>query len=48
MGVVRKTVRDWTIRDHRKHWNFLSGFKKAKAFIQKPSTKKTRDLLNLN
>jgi hypothetical protein len=44
MGVAKKTVRDWIIRDHRKHWDSLSGLKQAKG----PSAKKTRKLLNLN
>jgi hypothetical protein len=25
MGVAKKVVRDWTIRDNRKHWDSLSG-----------------------
>jgi hypothetical protein len=48
MEVARKAARDWTIRDHRKQCNSLRGLKKAKALIQGPSTKKTRELLNLN
>jgi hypothetical protein len=31
MAVAKKVVRDQTIRDHRKHWDFLSGLKQAKA-----------------
>jgi hypothetical protein len=45
-GVAKKAVRDWTITDHRKHWDSLSGLKQAKG--QGPSAKKTRKLLNLN
>jgi hypothetical protein len=37
-GVARKVIRDWTIRDHRKYWDYLSGHKQAKAIIQGPST----------
>jgi hypothetical protein len=27
MGVVENEVMDWLIRDHRKHWDSLSGLK---------------------
>jgi hypothetical protein len=47
MGVIKKVVTDWTVRDHRKDWNSLSGLKHAKALIQRPSVKETRMLLNL-
>jgi hypothetical protein len=33
MVVAKKEVRDWTIRDHRKHWDILSGLKQPKALI---------------
>jgi hypothetical protein len=33
MGVSKKAVRDWTFRDHRKHWESSSGPKQAKALI---------------
>jgi hypothetical protein len=47
MGVAKKAVRDWAIRNHRKHyWDSLSGLKKATTLIQGPSAKKTRELLN--
>jgi hypothetical protein len=42
MGVVKKAVRDWTIRDHRKQLDSLSGLKQVKALIQGPSAKETR------
>jgi hypothetical protein len=48
MGVAKKAVGDWTIRDHRKHWDSLSGLKKAKAFVQGSSANTTRELLKLN
>jgi hypothetical protein len=48
MGVVKKAVMQWTIRNHRIHWDSLSVLKKARALIQGPSAKKTRELLNLN
>jgi hypothetical protein len=41
MGVAKKAVKCWTIRDHRKHWDSLSGFKQAKE-------KGKRELLKLN
>jgi hypothetical protein len=44
MGVATNAVRDWAIRDHRKHWNSLSGLKQAKALLQGPSASKTREL----
>jgi hypothetical protein len=40
--VAKKAARDWTIRDHRKHWDSLSGLR------QEPSAKIRRELLNLN
>jgi hypothetical protein len=27
MGVAKKVVREWTIGEHRKHWDSLSGLK---------------------
>jgi hypothetical protein len=33
--VAKKAVRDWTNRDHKKHWESLIG--QAKGFIQGPS-----------
>jgi hypothetical protein len=33
-GVVKKAVKDWTIRDHRKHCNSVSGFRQAKPLIK--------------
>jgi hypothetical protein len=47
-GVARKAVRDWTITDHRKHWDSLSGLKQANALLQGPSAKKISELLNLS
>jgi hypothetical protein len=42
VGVAKKAARDWTSRDHRKHWDSLSGLR------QEPSAKKRRELLNVN
>jgi hypothetical protein len=49
MGVVKNVVMDWIIRDHKKHWDSLSGQKKKeKTLIQGPTAKETRELLKLN
>jgi hypothetical protein len=48
VGVAKKAVRDWTIRDHRKHWDSLNGLKQVKALIQEPSATKVKELLKLN
>jgi hypothetical protein len=42
MGVAKKAVRDWTIRDHMEHWNSLTGLNR-----QRPSAKKTREMLEV-
>jgi hypothetical protein len=47
MGVTKTAIRDWTIRDHRRHWDSLSEPKHGKALIQGPSANKTRELLKL-
>jgi hypothetical protein len=33
-SVSTVVARDWTIRDHRKPWDSLSGLKQAKVLIQ--------------
>jgi hypothetical protein len=40
--VAKKAVRNWTNRDHRKHWESLTGL------IQGPSARRTKELLKLN
>jgi hypothetical protein len=48
MGAATKEIRDWTIRDHRKHWDSFSRQKQAKTPIQGPSANKTTEMLQLN
>jgi hypothetical protein len=35
--VAKKAVRDWTNRNHKKHWESITGLKQAKALIPGPS-----------
>jgi hypothetical protein len=46
--VATKAVKDWTHRDHKNHWEFLTGLKQAKGLIQGPSARRTKELLSLN
>jgi hypothetical protein len=32
--VAKKAVRNWTTRDHRKHWGSLTGLRQAQGIIQ--------------
>jgi hypothetical protein len=48
IGVVKKAVRDWTNRSHKKYWESTTGLKQAKGFISGPSARQTKDLLRLN
>jgi hypothetical protein len=34
MAIAKKAVRDWTVRDHRRQCDSLSGFKQAGALCQ--------------
>jgi hypothetical protein len=34
---ARKAVRDWTNRDHKKYWEFITELKHAEDFLQRPS-----------
>jgi hypothetical protein len=45
-GVARKAARNWTNRNHKKHWESVTGLKQAKGLIQGPSARRTKDLLN--
>jgi hypothetical protein len=47
-GDAENAVRDWTNRDHKKHWESLTGFKQAKGLIKGPSARRTKELLDLN
>jgi hypothetical protein len=48
VGVANRTVKAWTNRDHRKHWDYSSGLKQTKKFIQGPFARRTKELLKLN
>jgi hypothetical protein len=48
VGVVKKTVRDWTSRQHKEYWESLTGLRQAEGLIQGPSARRTKDLLRLN
>jgi hypothetical protein len=48
VGVAKKAIRDWTIRNHQKYWESLTGLKQTKRFTQGPSAKRTKELLKLN
>jgi hypothetical protein len=41
-GVAKKAVRDWTNRNHKKHWKSTTGLKQAKELIPGPSAKKNK------
>jgi hypothetical protein len=47
-GAARKEVRDWTNRNHKKHWESTTGLRQAKGLILGPSARRTKDLLKLN
>jgi hypothetical protein len=47
-GNVKKVVRPWADRDHKKYWESLTGLKQAKGFLQGPFVKRTKELLELN
>jgi hypothetical protein len=48
IGVPKKAVRDWTNRNHKRHWESVTGLKEAKELIKGPSARRTQDLLKLN
>jgi hypothetical protein len=47
-GVAKKTVRDWTKRNDKKHWESVTGLRQAKGLILGPSARRTKDMLKLN
>jgi hypothetical protein len=47
-GVAKKAVRDWTNRNHKKHWESVTGLRQAKGLILGPYARRTKDLLKLN
>jgi hypothetical protein len=48
IGVAKKAARDWTNRNHKEHWEFVTGLTQAKGLIRGPSARRTKDLLKLN
>jgi hypothetical protein len=48
IGVAKKAVRDWANRNHKKHSESITGFKRAKGLIQGPSARRTKHLFKLN
>jgi hypothetical protein len=48
VGAAKKAIRDWTNRNHNKHWQSITGLKQVKGLIQGPSARRTKDLLNRN
>jgi hypothetical protein len=45
VGNAKKAVTYWTERDHKEHWESLTGLKQAKGLIQGPSARRTKELL---
>jgi hypothetical protein len=46
--VARGVIRDWTIRKHEEHWQYIHGQRHAKSVLKKPSARKAGELLNLS
>jgi hypothetical protein len=47
-GVAKKSVRDWTNRDHKNYWESITQLKHAEDFLQGSSVRRRRKLLKLN
>jgi hypothetical protein len=45
IGEAKEAVRDWTNRNHKKHWEPTTGLKQAKGLIPGPSARRMTDLL---
>jgi hypothetical protein len=45
---VKKAVRDWKNRNHKKYWKSLTELKHAKRFLQGLSARRNKELLKLN
>jgi hypothetical protein len=43
--VAGRAVRDWVNREYQKHWRSIPGQKRAKDFLNQPSTDRTIKLL---
>jgi hypothetical protein len=48
IGVTKKAVRDWTNRNHKRHWESPTELKQAKGLTLGPSARRMRCLLNFN
>jgi hypothetical protein len=48
VGVAKKVVRYWSNRNHKKHWESVTGLTQAKGLILGPSDRTTKDLLKVN
>jgi hypothetical protein len=48
IGVAKKVVKDWTNRNHRKHWESITGLKTGKGTYTRTLYQKNEDLLKLN
>jgi hypothetical protein len=48
VGVATKAFRDWTNRNHKKHWESITGLTQAKGLTLGPSARRMKDLLKLN
>jgi hypothetical protein len=48
VGVAKKVVRDWTNKNHKKHWESTTGLRQGKGLIPGPAARRTKDRLKLN
>jgi hypothetical protein len=48
IGLAKKAVRDWRNRNHKKHWESVTGLNQAKGLTLGPSARRPNDLLKLN
>jgi hypothetical protein len=48
VGVAKKAVRDWTNRNHEKHWQSATELKQTATLMLGPSIRRMKDLLKLN
>jgi ribonuclease HI len=47
-NVARRAIRDWVCREHHKYWQSILGQRHAKGFLDRPSAKRTAELLKLS
>jgi hypothetical protein len=48
VGVAKMAVRDWMNRNHKKHWQSVTGLKQANGLILGPSARRMKVLLKLS